>query len=114
MQILGEWLFLRFLQHLKAAYPEGMKHSIAVVEGACGHPSFGTTPKAALRKLFCSLVSDVALHVLKASDQGEVRPEEFFEASNKAQATVHMRQNSGVEALAHMLLRSSSASPGHC
>ena len=76
-----------------------MKHSIIVVEGACGHPSFGTTPETAPRKLLCSLVSDVALHVLKASDQQEIRPEEVFEASNQPQATVYMRQSSGVQAL---------------
>ena len=80
-----------------------MKPSIIVEEGACDHPSFGTTPETAPRKLFCSLVSDVALQALKASDQEEIRPEEVFEASNQPEATVYIRQSSGVQALAHML-----------
>ena len=36
-----------------SSVPAAMKHSVLAVEGACRHPSFGTSPKAVLRKLLC-------------------------------------------------------------
>ena len=80
LQVCQEVRLTGLFQELEAMVPKSIEHVVIAHESAFRHPPFRGGPPRALRQLFHALIPDIALDMLKASDQLEILAKKFTKA----------------------------------